>query len=445
MSSLRDRIKKKTAGVAGPPQKPPEPLVDQGPAKAHPPQPQEKSEDPAHATERKREESEEHIILKHTTSRIIFGRVLSPGEAGDCGHGDGYIIGLGQRPKHAKGTLRAVGSQKDDDGDGIFPQLTAALMDLRLYPADDRNGPYADHDGLLASFADKIFGDEGTMIGMIERVIDTRPFIDPDSERMFPRLHQHPYQFHFNQDFIVPDELIDAGRLLAQGRRLVPVEATGSASFTLVHPFEPYLLAVAALRTRGLDAYPAHALVPGDDGGTLCHPLIALIDLTKDKPLVTFDLLRRHPPMGSVEILSDAAALAATYAMLAETRISHLSLEMVSRFRENGTTLGEGEIHEHLDRISRMLFYCIKGWTGSHFVSRALAYLRSDLASALVAIDPAMAQSDPHGDPVVMGYSMMRLPSLAESTASNFAAHAEMLIGKRIKDSLGEIQKDGQT
>ncbi len=57
---------------------------------------------------------------------------------------------------------------------------------------------------------------EGDLFGLIERIIDMRPFMEPMSERANPRFFKS-YNFHYNESVETPDELPSPGQ--SWGRR----------------------------------------------------------------------------------------------------------------------------------------------------------------------------------------------------------------------------------
>jgi len=149
---------------------------------------------------------------------------------------------------------------------------------------------------------------------------------------------------------------------------------------------EPYLLAVAALRLKGINAYPAQSIVPAGEDEEAAHPLIVILDLSKEVPLTTFDMFRAHPATGAIDILSDVAVEGVTYAMLAEARIRHLVYDMI-RLGEQGQEMPPEQFGNQLGRISRMLFESVKRWDGNPFVSRAMTKLSMGVGEAVLISD----------------------------------------------------------
>gem|GEM_PF-6049772 len=349
-----------------------------------------------------------HIILEGTTPNIDFGAILtsespSSGVVGtaesdpcsESGHMPGYIWSLGMRPDTVRGPLALVRdspiTETPDEydfseGDGVYHQLVDGIDDsggpksgvlslLEKHSLALQAGPYADKDGIVAAFADIVFkgARRDKLNELIERIIDTRPFTVPEFE-VGPFQRKFPLQVGFisRKDFMPPDELPTAGNILRQERLM---QFKSGKKFQLVHPMEQYVLAVAALRMRGFNAYPAIATLTNADsqpGST--RPLIAVIDMKNQNPLTTFDLNRRHPEMDTMTILSDVAVMGALHAMRAETRCKHLAAEMV-RCGEQGTYLSVDDMATQLHRIARSLFESVKRWDKNQLISKAMTLL----------------------------------------------------------------------
>jgi hypothetical protein len=245
--------------------------------------------------------------------------------------------------------------------------------------------------------------------------------------------------FRFDPEFLIPDVLPSAGEIFAQVNRTVADEATGGSFFTLTHPMEPYLLSVAALRLRGVNAYPANAVLPAEQS-EIYHPLITIVDLTKDVPLMTFDLMAVHPPMGSVDIMSDVAIKAVTFTMLAQTRIMHLTAEMFVQ-NQQGRELSMDELLNQLNRVADSLFEAHKRWPGSHFISNVLAFAFQDVAEVLT--DMQMAEANAHMETIVAqnpsftipGVLQQHIESSAIESATSFVNHIKHEIALKIAKS----------
>jgi hypothetical protein len=329
-----------------------------------------------------------------TSEAVEMGHVKAteapPCTDGEHGYVPGYVWGLGKKPKGMAGGLALVGAKPKDEETGdvmLYKILVEAAKDLKAHALPAESGPYADKEGRVAEMADAVFkgAKEGDLFGLIERVIDMRPFVEPMSERANPRFFRS-YNFHYNESVETPDELPGAGVLLGQGARLAKERVTGAGLFKLVHPMEPYLLAVAALRLKGINAYPAQSIVPAGESEEAAHPLIVILDPLTEIPLTTFDMFRAHPATGAIDILSDVAVEGVTYAMLAEARVRHLVYDMI-RMSEQGQEMAPEEFGNQLNRIARPLFESVKRWDGNEFVSRAMTKLSMGLGEAILISD----------------------------------------------------------
>ena len=363
-------------------------------------------------------EREKPAILKDTTPSIDFGTILtseSPSsgavgtaESDSCtenGHMPGYIWGLGMRPANVHGTLSLVSdSPKNDapdeddfsEGDGVYHQLVDGIAEdetprlgvlslLNKHSLALQDGPYADKDGIVAAFADILFkgAKRDKLNELIERIIDIRPFTVPEFEvGQFQRKFPLQLGFISRRDFTPPDELPNAGNILRQERLM---QLKSGKKFQLTHPMEQYILAVAALRTRGFNAYPAIATLTDSDGQPASsRPLIAVIDMKNQNPLTTFDFNRRHPEMDTMTVLSDVAVMGVLHSMRAETRCKHLAAEMVE-MSKHGTLLQIDDAEVQLERISRSLCESTKRWDeGNPFIANTMMFLASITRDAVI-------------------------------------------------------------
>ncbi|MEW6722273.1 MAG: hypothetical protein AB1324_03355 [Candidatus Micrarchaeota archaeon] len=389
------------------------------------------------AEERKAFEREKHVILNGTVQRIYLGEYLPPLVPGNHeeGHSLEFIRMLGKRPANVRGHLSLVKDGKKEQ-DGVYEQLSSAMGELKRHSLPLGEGPYADRNGELAKLADIIFkgAKDGDIGSAILHVCELRPFLSVEMEARFPRLADPGYRFVLEEEHMTPDELSTAGNILAQGTRLARDDISGGLDARLAHILEPYVLAVAALRSREIPAYFAHAVTRGEGDKAELYPLIAVVDLTKDVPLLTFNITLTHPPMGAVDIVSDTAMLGGLHAALAEARVKHLTAEMY-RQHESGRELTEDELDNQLTRIARSMFQSVKRWTGSHYVNRAFNYLYEDLVGALLAIDPVQETPHPAGGIITMGPGVVRQQSIAEVNASNFVGHVQTVLGKMLTDA----------
>lgn len=364
----------------------------------------------ADVAERKAESEELDLTIhKDSVWKLDFGTIVSPKRARHADGQDGgvplpdefddpnvedvgHIMFLGRSPKGQRGGLRAVGSP-DDVEDGSLELYR--LLEHDGLPAMGRNslpledGPYADKDGVIAEVAKEIKGK--TLRETIERTIDVFRFdfsqVDIDEELEYPRAYpSEVYRFGHAREFDeLPDVASTAGNILSAKARKQDLPGLGKF-FILTHLIEPYLLATAALRRNNVPAYTAFGIKP-KGGQELSIPLIAIIDLTKTVPLITFPFIRKaHPSMTSIEILSDVAMQGMAHALWAETRVKHLTKELIDRAAERKEYLSEGEIDNQLVRIARQLFECYRRWPGSHFVDEALGFAEENLTMAYRAM-----------------------------------------------------------
>lgn len=323
--------------------------------------------------------------------RITFGRILTTTSHGCEDHdGPGFVLGLGKKPSRSSGVRGHLSAVKPagnatNDGDDVYTQLMDAVPELTKHKLDADSGPYADRDDEVAAFSSHIFSgwQEGDMYGAIRRAMDAcRPFVGGEAEVQFPREFSSNYTFIFDQTYLPPDELVTAGDLLS-GSRIYENQAIGGHSILLAHAMEPFILAVAALRSKGIPAYPALAVMPGQELGSENYfPLIAIVDLAREVPLTSFTLMPMHPAMGSIELISDEAMAGMTQVMLAETRVRHLTAEMVRQFQEAHTMLSNEEIENQLLRIAAPLYECHKAWPGSRFISDSLTFVSQQIFQA---------------------------------------------------------------
>ncbi len=337
--------------------------------------------------------------LKNTTvQRITFGKVVTP-PIRDCG-GQEYLLGLGKRPKglegiHVPSQLAVVGESKGQRIDRVYSQLSKAEPVLKSHALPLEEGPYADKEGAVEDLVKDLSDGVKTRMEFIERMVEIlRPFKDMESEMEMPRFHDSDnYLLAYNHDFAnIPDVLTTAGEILTQENRQLYSDSFGRELTIVCHPLEHYLLAVSALRRKNINAYPALAVMPQESREAF-YPLIAIVELSKKVPLQTFSLTRAHPSMSAVDILSDAAMKGATYAMLAETRARHLTVELVEQSKL-GKTPSEDEMENQLKRIGDMLFECHKVWPGSHVAGDALVIMVHNMAEALMVIQIAEFQNN---------------------------------------------------
>lgn len=379
-----------------------------------------------------------------SVQRIRFGKDGVGGQVqSECGTA-GYVLGLGERPKGARGFMRLVGSPLLG-GDTVHKQLSERAPAFQKHSIDLEKGPYADRiatgadRGEVEIFRSEIFeGVQPTDIqGIADRVIDTvRPY-HPELDRAMPRSFKPAYGFVLNPDFVtadtdrrdpslaLPDKLLCAGDIFNQPIRIVTNETSGADFVTVTGNLEPLLLAVSALRRHGLrGAYPAMAVDLGVDpqGQTVevTAPLIAILDMTKDIPLHTFSpFMREHPHMVALDIISDVAMLGATFTILAETRIKRLALEMLFQAKERGRAMDHEEVEHQLGRIADALFQCHINWPNCHLIMGTLDFALETIAGAIAFIET--------GQPLEVLKQIASTPPTTRAQADNFRVADEVL------------------
>ncbi|MBU0532317.1 hypothetical protein KKB44_02365 [Candidatus Micrarchaeota archaeon] len=410
--------------------KPPEPLVESlGIATGSKP---ESTACKGHSEERSQDKSEKPIILTDTVRRIYFGRVITAPTHDDCGE-HSYILGFGKKPLNVRAAhLREVGAEEnmEKSGDSIFQQLSVAVAYLDLYSMPLEEGPYADKDGLVAELAREIAKGAKDTLDLVDRIIDIlRPVVGTEVEARFPRVHvSGKYSFELNEHFgMLPDEAPTAGQILAHEDRYYMNRSTGRETIVLAHMMEPFILAASVLRRNDLHAYPALGILPIDYGEERYVPLMTLIDLTKDVPLTTFALMRDHPPMASIDVISDTAMMGVLSTIHAEQRVKHLTLELVQQLN-TGKTLSEDETTNQLNRVADALFDCHTVWPGCHFIGDSLVFLAQDVAETMMAI--YLNDLRVHVERAARENPMLAIPGAIEQEASQTAFQ----IGQRYRE-----------
>lgn len=261
-----------------------------------------------------------------------------------------YIMRFGLKGK-AEGGL---------SGNAVPPfqeTMSNVKLSLLMNALDIDKGPYADRDGAVAGLSNEILqdlGDEGPM-GVLERVMDRlRPFDGTVLETSFPRFNRFiDTTFTLDPLRLASDELPDAGTMAADSRR-----GYGDGRFAITHPMETLVLAVAVLRHNGFQAYPGRAYM-GEEEENPFSPIIALLDF-EGAELTTFRMIRAHPDIVHMDLMSDTAVMGALHAMRAIYRANHLATENVVREVE-GHPLSYEDTDNQLDRIADDLYrYCIR-------------------------------------------------------------------------------------
>ncbi|MFH0736952.1 MAG: hypothetical protein V1827_06535 [Candidatus Micrarchaeota archaeon] len=364
--------------------------------------------------ERQAFEKAEHIVLADTVLRIRLGRLVTSDiifrEAGGSDHEMDCVWGLGRDTG-----LKAVGSGAKETPDDLFrTQIVSARKRLSELSLALNKGPYADLEGemgedgayakkgemAIKKLAGQIFSGLKTndLRGHIDRVIDMRPSSsDMEVEHFNPRNTTHDIGFSLSNDTLIQDELQTAGAIMKPERAFMDTLA-GSLTHVLVHPMEPYILAVSLLRMRGFAAYPAMAMLDGEK-----NPLIAVFGSTKTDPLITtFTMGRHHPPAKAIDIMSDVAMMGALHGMRAEMRVRHL-IDFIQESHKSGRAFDEEVFENQLERIARSLFESSKRWDGkdNEFIQVTLAALKLKMVEFLLEIDAVEYAGPDHACPCI--------------------------------------------
>jgi hypothetical protein len=405
-------------------------------------------------------------ILKETVQRISCGRVIMPPQMCDKHAAEEkgwYILGIGRAPK-ASATFAPVGQPLAEGalGDRGYYEVTSADPKLRRYTLPIQQGsfagreeelraenpelhtflsdesPYTDREEAVLKLTNEISRGTNTTRDVIDRLIDIlRPFQTMEMERVEPRLHtSENYLFGYAPDEgIIPDDMMSAGMILTEEKRRIYDPDFKMERIVFTSIMDSFMLAVAVLRKLGLNAYPALAVIPDRDPDkhpseqqTIYSPIVALVELSKDVPLKTFALARNHPGMASVDILSDVAMKAVTWAMLAELRIKHLTIEMAKQSKE-GRMLPEEEVGNQIKRIGDALFECHVRWPGSYMINDTIAYFAKDVMEAIIAIELDGIQANM--EEIAKNNPMMMMPGMIDQhvtkagfeVAQNYQTH----------------------
>jgi hypothetical protein len=252
----------------------------------------------------------------------------------------------------------------------LEPRLVKEVR--RFHPAamsaDMEKGPYADKDGvveaLIRHLSSNVSGEDELIVRLMSLMREERIFA-------------------FQRDFATANSLFTAGSVLAEKSRIFYDEDNRSAVTAFTHEMEPYLLATSMLRRAGISAYPALAM-PGPPGDETGHePVLAVIDTERPVVMKTFSLMGLHPPMCSLELLSDSAAVGLSHAMLAENRSKNMARD-VFEYSRRGEVFDENDIESIVRDIATDLFACYSSWPESPFIGRGLDSIKNELEEKLV-------------------------------------------------------------
>ncbi len=247
-------------------------------------------------------------------------------------------------PHHEKGTIEQMR--------GVRAELKANRM--------EENSPYADDRGKVALLCgNEIARGTDTKAGFLLRL---KEFLVDD------------YSVGMDDTLVLEDELVTAGKLLTQrSREPYPV-------FIFAHGMELHLLAVSMLRMMGLESYPAIAR-----SGGYSEPVIAVLDLY-GTPLSTVPLGESHPPLETLQVISDLAMKGVTYAMLAENHARSFFKDMAWHVRNGAEGLPGEEVEEHLELVVDSLYksYCL--WPENPYIENTLIGLGTKMFHILHAL-----------------------------------------------------------
>ncbi len=369
--------------------------------------------------------------LTHTVNRVFFGDHLltaDPSEYVNPAHGLSYLVGLGEAPKGAKGTLglvRGDGTVAGSEGDTVYRKLGEIVPYLRKHGLELEEGPYADDEhGTVDRFTHDLFGDIAK--DNIPRHFAAIVALARDKFAVRAQDGQgNPLiDIALKEDIVTPLDFRSPAGLLSQEQRRKIDTSNGKTLTLSVHRLELPRLLVAALRRRGYQAYPV--LAPVNLGGEEIYvPMLATVDLSaKSKfPLHLSSQLGSFPSVGSIDILSDQAMLGATHIFVAEARAKQLRKEMLAQFEE-GRRMSVEEILHHLDKAAEDLFECYRRWPASFispdsgeptsmaFISRSAEFIESTFGSAIFEI--MKAEYLTNYDQIVEANPVLAMPGALE-------------------------------
>ncbi len=305
--------------------------------------------------------------------RIRLGGVRAQ-EGDERGRPITYIMSHKDKPSHRevlKDKGRKVHSllkKREENAATIKAQCKKAKEELDKYSISDEEGPYADVDGKIERLAEILDG--GNIHGTAEHMIDIlRPLDTAEREVEYPREYEYNELRLAVDDsaiYDVDDGLVTAGKLLTQIYGTVEDDVSGATYSVLGNPLEPLLISVGVLRELGIPAYPAMAQVRiGQERELIPTAIIAVLQPESDEPLITFQLLRSHPVVEAIDVISDVAMFGATYAIKAENEGKKLAGDMLNTLIETDKIIPEDEINERLRKIGEFLYECIIRWEDS--------------------------------------------------------------------------------
>lgn len=376
--------------------------------------------------------------------RIQLGKYISPQP--NC---DGYILSYsaGKNPAGSAAlppdVAAVISSRVETEGprklvvpvSNINEQVSAALFELTISDIPLEQGPYADKNGKVQKLVEEVRrlvqanSDATSREAFLECVIDVlRPYSSADAEHMFPRGHlTEKYSFTMNPLLPLSEELPTAGSILAQEGRIITDQVTGAPSTIVTSAVEPYVLAAAVLRRLQVPAYPSLAVGRSPDGEAYA-PLLAVIDpAEEDGQLQTFSLIRSHPPLGSVIVMSDVAVAAERYATLGFGQVMSLVHAMALRSEEKDAVYTPESFEGPLSRISDSLVESYRRWPDNHFMGETLSFLFHKASETLTMIPLALHGydiNDPNVGMRVPREMLQPIVELAGARANEIAEYA---------------------
>jgi hypothetical protein len=323
-----------------------------------------------------------------SVQRLKFGKVVAPTCHGHCE----YPI-LSFTSKQPMPELPSEGAQ-DRSGivtvaPALIEKIPSSWSALEAHGLPVANGPYADRNGRVKRLSEVLAAGTDDADGLIFRAMDIlRPFVNTEMEVQFRRTHtSEEFGFVLMPEYSnLPDVIAPAGALLAAGERKTTIQAISAPALVLTNAFEPYVLATAALRLAGLNAYPALAVLPVEDpqGSRMVQmhtPIVSILNGEEDFPLRTFALMPLHPNFTSVVLLSDEAVMGVINIILAETRLKQLCADMVDH-AGGGREIPESLVDNQLKRIANALFTAHGLWPGSYLIGESSAFMRAEAGRA---------------------------------------------------------------
>jgi hypothetical protein len=275
----------------------------------------------------------------------------------------------------------------------IDAQCRKAKEEVDKYSVPEEEGPYADLDGELEAFAKKIGGED--IFDTAEHIIDIiRPADTSEREVQYPRHHTSDIKFAVNEDMIYPESegLVTAGKLLTEMYGTHEDEVSGALYTLLGNTLEPLLISVGVLRKLGYPAYPAMAQARmGEEMELVPTMIIAVLQPESDNPLITFTLLRSHPVVEAVDIISDEAMLGAAYAIKAANDGKILALDMQRRVEETNKVIPEEEVLERAKPVGETLCECGIRWEDSPAVVNTRITIAQYIFNAVINSETIVA------------------------------------------------------